>query len=113
MYKYLRKLAFLGLAASLFAFAANAQDSVTKVVDNGDGTYSVIEYPMDQDVTVSLVPYKGVNGTGIAHVVRTAKGTRVMFEVNNAPEDWKNVHAYAVDPTGASTYLGPLTFSSG
>jgi len=30
-----------------------------------------------------------------------------------APGDWKSVYAYAVDPAGRATYLGPIDFSSG
>jgi len=102
----------MALAGSVFAFSANAQTE-TKVVANSDGTYSVIEYPVDKDVEVRLMPMKGINGTGMAHVMRTANGTKVVFDLNGAPSDWKELHAYAVDPSGSSTYLGPITFSGG
>jgi hypothetical protein len=55
----------------------------------------------------------GITSTGVAHVTRTASGTKVYFDVSGAPSDWNNVYAYAVDPTGAATLLGPITFTGG
>jgi hypothetical protein len=112
MFKLIRNFTLTILACTIFAFSANAQND-TKVVMNADGSYSVIEYPVDKDVEVRLVPMKGINGTGMAHVMRTAKGSRVVFDLNGAPSDWKELHAYAVDPSGSTTYLGPITFNSG
>src|ERR1700712_4353417 len=100
MHKLLKNLVLAVTVVALSAFTASAQDS--KVVANADGSYSVIEYPMDKDVTVRLVPMKGISSTGMAHVIRSANGTKVVFDLANAPSDWKTVHAYAVDPSGAS-----------
>jgi len=111
MYQTSKHIAFTMLLAISLALVVNAQDK-TYVV-NSDGTYSVIEYPVDKEVTVRLLPQNGVSSTGMARVMRTANGTKVYFDVNGAPSDWNNVYAYAVDPTGASTYLGPIAFSNG
>ena len=112
MYRLIRTVIFTFLAVGLLVFSANAQTE-KKVVVNSDGSYSVIEYPVDKDVEVRLMPMKGINASGMAHVFRTANGTKVVFDVNGAPSDWKNVYAYAVDPSGSSTYLGPISFSGG
>lgn len=111
MYKLSKNFALAALLALSLVFVANAQDK--KIVLNSDGSYSVIEYPVDKEVTVKLLPMRGVTSTGKARVMRTANGTKVYFDVNGAPGDWKEVYAYAVDPTGASTFLGPITFANG
>jgi len=112
MDKLLKNLAFMMVLAVTLAYSVNAQKE-TKVVVNSDGSYSVIEYPVDKEVTVRLLPMKGITSTGMAHVLRTANGTKVMFDVTGAPSDWTNVYAYAVDPTGTPTLLGPIQFTGG
>jgi len=109
----MRHFGFLAVATLFLAMAANSQDTKTKVVMNSDGSYSVIEYPMDKEVNVRLLPMQGLSGTGMARVMRTANGTKVYFDFSNSPADWKEVYAYAVDPAGRTTYLGPIDFSSG
>ena len=85
-----------------------------QVVTNPDGSYTVIEYPVDKDITVNLLPSSGITGVkGMAHVHRSANGTKVMFDLNGAPADWSNVYAYAIDPSGNPTLLGPVTFANG
>ena len=97
---------FLGLAASSFA-----QDTV--VTQNADGTYSVIEYPVGKEVMVNLLPGGTLTGgKGTAHVIRTASGTKVVFDVSGLPATG-SYYAYAIDPTGTPTLLGPLTVSNG
>lgn len=112
MYKLFRNIVFTIISTGLLLCSLNAQTE-RKVIVNPDGSYTVIEYPVGKDVMVRLAPMKGVTSTGMAHVMRTADGTKVVFDIEKAPGDWKNVYAYAVDPTGASTYLGPITFTDG
>jgi hypothetical protein len=111
MFKISTNTAFILMLALSLAVMVNAQDKT--VVVNSDGSYSVIEYPMDKDVMVRLAPMSGITSTGMAHVMRTANGTKVVFDVNGAPADWSSVYAYTVDPTGAATLLGPITFTNG
>lgn len=86
----------------------------TEVVRNPDGTYTVIEYPVDKEVTVNLVPgVSGLPGKGTARVMRTADGTKVYLDVAGVPSETKGYYAYAVDPSGTPTLLGPLTFENG
>lgn len=102
----------LTMAVSLLAAGALAQD--TKVIKHADGTYTVIEYPVGKEVIVSLAPSATISGAkGVARVIRSADGTKVFFDVSGVPADTKTYYAYAVDPEGVPTLLGPLTFEAG
>lgn len=102
---------------SFAAVAAIGQDPVvkkTEVVKNADGTYTVIEYPVGKEVSVTLLPTATISGAkGAARVIRSADGTRIHLDLTGVPAEIKTYHAYAVDPSGTSTYLGPLTFENG
>lgn len=111
MYKMSKNLTFAVLLALALAMLVNAQDTTIKM--NADGSYSVIEYPVGKEVTVNLLPVGSIRSKGMARVMRTSDGTKVYFDLNGAPSDWTNVYAYAVDPMGAATFLGPITFSNG
>lgn len=98
---------FLGLTAS-----SSAQNTV--VTKNADGTYTVIEYPADKEVLVTLSPSATLaGGKGTARVVRTATGTKVVFNVTGLPATGGSYFAYAIDPTGTPTLLGPITVANG
>jgi hypothetical protein len=97
----------------LLAMGVVAQDTNTKVMLNSDGSYSVIEYPVGKEVTVRLMPKSGITSTGMAHVMRSANGTKVWFDLTGAPSDWTRVYAYTVDPAGSATLLGPINFTGG
>jgi len=98
---------------STIALAQGTTATKTKVVANPDGSYSVIEYPVGKDVVVNLVPGASIPGKGTVHVMRTANGSHVVFDMSGVPADVTSYYAYAVDPSGAATYLGPLTFTGG
>src|ERR1051325_2854663 len=102
-------LALMAMFGSALAQVANAK----KVVVNPDGSYSVIEYPVGKEVMVNLLPAGTIAGKGVIHVTRSADGTHLVFNMNGIPTDVTNYYAYAVDPTGAATLLGPITFSNG
>lgn len=86
----------------------------TDVVRNADGTYTVIEYPVNKEVTVNLLPSTTVSGAkGVARVMRSADGTKVWLDVSGVPAETKTYYAYAVDPAGTPTLLGPVTFENG
>ncbi len=110
-----------GLAV-LFTFGlvlnAVAQEVIvtkkTEVVQNPDGSYSVIEYPVGREVTISLSPVTTVTGsTGVARVVRAADGTKVFVDLTGVPTTTNSMYAYAVDPAGVPTLLGPITVTGG
>jgi len=98
----------LVLAAASLALAQN-----TVVTKNADGTYSVIEYPVGRDVMVNMVPSGTFTGRGHAKVIRSADGTKVVFDLNDLPTTTTSYYAYAVDPNGTPTLLGPLTVTNG
>lgn len=89
--------------------------TVTKkeVVQNPDGTYTVIEYPVGKEVTVELTPFEIKGAKGFAKVMRAADGTTIAVDLAGLPVDAKNYYIYAVDPTGAVTLLGPTVITNG
>jgi len=98
---------------SMIAFGQDTTATAKKVVVNADGSYSVIEYPVDKEVMINLVPAASIAGKGMVHVRRSADGTHLVFNMTGLPADVTNYYAYAVDPSGAATFLGPITFSGG
>lgn len=113
------KLYGLIVAVFLSALMVNgvfAQDTVktTEVIQNADGTYTVIEYPVGKEVVVNLTPNATLAGAkGVAHVVRTADGTKVVLDLTSVPGDTSSYYAYAVDPAGNPTFLGPVLVEKG
>ena len=109
------KASFMVVLAATLSTAALAQVVTKKeVVVNPDGSYSVIEYPVGREVTVNLIPGSMIsNGKGVARVVRSADGTKVYFDVTGVPADTSSFYAYAVDPTGSPTMLGPIAITNG
>jgi hypothetical protein len=105
------------LSSTLLILACGAisfgQDTQKQVVVHPDGSYTVIEYPVGKEVNVTLLPGTSVTGKGSARVVRSASGTKVYFDVNGVPADTSSYYAYAIDPSGAATLLGPVTFNNG
>lgn len=102
----------LSLALGVCALAQEVS-TTKKVVVNPDGSYSVIEYSVGKTIDVNLLPAGTITGKGVIHVTRSADGTHLVFNMNGVPADVTNYYAYAVDPTGAATLLGPITFTSG
>jgi hypothetical protein len=118
-------LTFTGSLILSAALTGVAQDTQTKttttkttvkteVVQNPDGSYSVIEYPVNKEVIVDLTPMTTMNGArGFARVMRTDKDTTVNFDLSGVGDKASSFYAYAVDPSGAVTYLGPVTTEKG
>jgi len=113
----------LVLALSLSGVAL-AQETTTKktttttttartTVQNPDGSYTVIEYPVGKEVTVELTPQNLQGAKGIARVMRSTDGTKIALDLSGLPADAKSYYVYAVDPSGAVTLLGPTTINSG
>ena len=115
-----RLLSFVGgIALALTtAGAALAQDSTTtttttktqqSIVQNADGSWTVVEYPADKEIMVDLTPSSNVNVTTAtrARVLRTANGTVITVD----PTGFANttgMNLYAVDSMGNVTLLGPI-----
>jgi len=114
-----------GLALSIaFSSFALAQDPTTKttttttttktaVVQNADGSWSVIEYPVGKEVTVTLTPNNLQGATGSARVLRAADGTKIYMDLTGVTGETKSYYAYAVDPSGTPTLLGPVMIENG
>jgi len=108
----------LSFAMSGFIYAQNTTTSTTtvtkkEVVQNADGSYSVIEYPVGKEVTVELTPMNIKGAKGWAKVLRAADGTTVAVDLSGLPADAKSYYVYAIDPNGTATLLGPTMIESG
>jgi len=120
-----RLLTLLGCAAlvSASAVVTAAQETkttttttsqTTKTIQNPDGTYTVIQYPADKEITVELSPTHAVHGArGLARVLRRGDMTTVNLDLASLPAGVNNFNVYAVDPMGKFTLLGPVAISNG
>ena len=109
----------LTLLISLAAVTAIAQTTqtttVTKVqaVQNADGTYTIIEYPVGKETVVTLNPVGITGATGTATILRDANGSTIKINLTSLPADLAALNLYAVDPAGVVTTLGPLEIANG
>lgn len=85
----------------------------TQAVQNPDGTYTIVEYPVGKQTTVTLTPIGLTGANGTATVLRDANGTTVAVNLTGVPADVSSLNLYAVDPTGAVTLLGPIAVNNG
>ncbi|MFL6230261.1 MAG: anti-sigma factor [Pyrinomonadaceae bacterium] len=120
-----RLLSVLGSVALAFASAAvaSAQETktttttttqTTKTIQNPDGTYTIVQYPADKEVTVNLTPGATLTGSrGLARVLRHGDLTTINLDLASLPADTSNFNVYAVDPMGKFTLLGPVTVANG
>jgi hypothetical protein len=120
-----RLLSIAGRIALVFASAAfaSAQETkttttvttqTTKTIQNPDGTYTIVQYPADKEVTVDLTPAANITGArGLAKVLRHGDLTTINLDLASLPADLNNFNVYAVDPTGKFTLLGPVAVTSG
>src|SRR5262245_47919130 len=95
------------------ALAQTETTTVTKAVQNPDGTYTVIEYPVGKEVTVQLSPISLSGATGVATVLRDPDGTTIKLNLKGLPEGLTGLNLYAVDPDGVATFLGPMVIGNG
>jgi len=103
-------LAILAIAA---AVAVGQTTTVTKTVQNADGTYTVIEYPVGKSVTLTLDPIALAGASGTATVLRDPTGTTIKLSLTGLPADLSTLNVYAVDPNGVATLLGPIEVKDG
>jgi hypothetical protein len=109
-------LSVLGAAILTVAIASIAlaqTTTVTKTVQNPDGTYTIIEYPVKKEVTVVLTPINVTGAKGVATILRDDDGTRIKLNLTNVPADLSAMTLYAVDDKGVVTALGPVAISNG
>jgi hypothetical protein len=108
-------LSVLGAVILTLALAAIAlgQTTVTKTVQNPDGTYTIIEYPAKKEVTTVLTPVNITGAKGVATILRDDDGTRIKLNLTDVPADTTAVTLYAIDDMGKVTALGPVAISNG
>ena len=87
--------------------------TVTKTVQNPDGTYTVIEYPVGKEVQLTLNPVTLTNSKGVATILRDDNGTKIILNMTDIPADVSAMNLYAVDDTGAISSLGPVVIANG
>ena len=85
MLRFASKILFLALTAAVTVSIVPGQDTVKQVVKNADGTYTVIEYPVGKEVTVSLLPSTTVSG-GILESALPSKSTSMRRAPSIVPE---------------------------
>lgn len=85
----------------------------TQAVQNSDGTYTIVEYPVGKETVVTLNPVGLSGATGTATILRAADGTSIKVNLTKLPTEATAVNLYAVDSAGAVTLLGPVTVANG
>ena len=110
-----RLIAIAGMTAVLLSLALIANGQVRRVttVQNPDGTYTIIEYPVGRETVVNLNPVGLSGATGRATILRDPSGTTIKLRLTSLPRDVTSMNVYAVDPSGAMTLLGPMEINSG
>jgi len=101
------------LLAAAAAVAYGQTPTITKTVENPDGTYSVIEYPVGKEVGVTLTPISLPGASGTMTVLRDTDGTTIKVNLRGLPTDVTSLNVYAVDADGVATLIGPVPVSTG
>jgi hypothetical protein len=101
------------LTLALAAIALAQTTTVTKTVQNPDGTYTIIEYPVKKEVMLNLTPVNVAGAKGVATILRDDDGTRIKLNLTGVPADMTAMTLYAVDDQGTVTPLGPVAIANG
>ncbi|HEX7332276.1 MAG TPA: hypothetical protein VF290_12310 [Pyrinomonadaceae bacterium] len=107
--------AILTLAISAIALAQTTTTTTVQktAVQNPDGTYTIIEYPVKKEVQVNLTPVNVTGAKGVATILRDDDGTRIKLNLTDVPADLSAMTLYAIDDKGVVTALGPVAISNG
>ena len=110
-------LLLLSLAATSFGqvVPTTTTTTTTKVetIQNADGTFTIVEYPVGKETVVTLTPVSVTGATGTATILRAADGTTIKVNLTGLPTDLAGLNLYAVDPNGVVTLLGPVAVANG
>jgi len=113
----MKLIAVLGAAMLLLSLAAvsasQAQTTRVQTVQNPDGTYTIVEYPVGKTTVVTLNPVGLSGATGTATILRDPNLTTIKLNLNSLPADITAMNVYAVDPAGVTTLLGPIEVANG
>lgn len=111
--KFIIALAVTALVLLAAAVAFGQTTTVTKTVQNPDGTYSIIEYPVGKEVSVTLNPISIPGASGTMTVLRDSSGTTIKVNLRGLPADVTSLNIYAIDPNGVATLIGPVPVADG
>ncbi|HYK20732.1 MAG TPA: hypothetical protein VEV42_08360 [Pyrinomonadaceae bacterium] len=103
----------LTLAAVALAQTTTTTTTVKQAVQNPDGTYTIVEYPVKKEVTLNLTPVNITGAKGVATILRDDDGTRIKLNLTNVPADTSSMTLYAIDDKGTVTALGPIAITNG
>lgn len=110
-------LLFLASASLTFAqqpTTTTTTTTQTTAVQNADGSWTVVEYPVGKEVIVNLTPTTSLPGAGgKAKVMRMADHTMINLDLSGITGDATSYNLYAVEPSGRVTLLGPVTANNG
>jgi len=102
----------LMLLLAMTPLSSGQRQRVT-TIQNPDGTYSIVEYPIGRETGVTLYPIGLTQARGQATIVRDPNGTTIRLSISNLPPSLTLMNIYAVDPTGAATLIGPVDVING
>src|SRR5258707_14707115 len=118
-----RLIGVLGATLLLFSLAVVAfgqtptttttTTTKTQTIQNSDGTYTIVEYPIGKETVVTLNPIGLSGAKGQATILRAANGTTIKVSLSSLPTEATAVNLYAVDPSGAISMLGPVEIANG
>ena len=111
--KFIIALAVTALLLLAASVAFGQTTTVTRTVQNPDGTYSIIEYPVGKEVAVTLDPVSLPGASGTMTVLRDPSGTTIKVNLRGLPADVTSLNVYAIDPNGVATLIGPVPVSDG
>jgi len=106
-------LAVVTLVLTTTALALGQTQTTKTVVQNPDGTYTVIEIPTGKEIQLTLDPSSPTAGTGLATILRDENGTRVKLHLTGLAPTTSTINLYAVDEAGVVTPLGPIAITNG
>src|SRR6266404_4177986 len=108
-------ISVFGAAMLLLALVLISAGQVRRVttIQNPDGTYTIVEYPVGRETVVTLTPVGLSGARGRATILRDPSGTTIKLNLTSLPPDVTSMNVYAVDPSGAMTLLGPIDVDNG
>ena len=109
-----RVIAILGAATLLLSLSmvTVGQRRVT-TIQNPDGTYTIVEYPIGRETVMTLNPVGLSGATGRATILRDPSGTTIKLNLTSLPPGITAMNVYAVEPNGAVVFLGPIQLYNG
>ena len=106
----------LAIALSLVVFTT-APESSNRIPASGvsqDSTWTVVEYPEGQEVTVELKAGASLaDAKGTARVLRNGNETTINVEVSGLTGNENTHQIYLIDSLGNASVLGSLTIADG